>query len=171
MVTVAPWCAVGAAPVAAQSPPPTDFDLRSEPGRPFIHYLENADQLAEHLLWYAEGADGKVAAALDAEITAFDATYGPRPGISRIEAGPTPGLSKLKAAYDALADHFARYRGRDVAEPLPEALASMLRSDALVAQKRIRKVRTRREAARGIWPTCRGVPLGSLDTQCSTDGL
>ena len=146
---------------------PTDFDLLAEPRTPYIHYLDNADKLCDHLLWFADGVDGNVAAALDAEITAFAATYPPR-SEAPPDAGPTPGLSELKTAYDALAYHLARYRGRDTVEPLPEALAVTLRSNAIAAQKRIRKVQTAQEAARGAWPTCRGVPLGTRDSQCST---
>jgi len=141
-----------------------------EVSRPFNHYLENADRLASNLVRFAESADLAVGEALDAEITAFATVYAPRPG-SLIDAGPTPGLSELKTSYDALAYHFARYRGGRNAEPLPEALASTVRRNALAAQKRIQKTQAVQEAAKGAWPTCRGVPLGSRDTQCSTEEL
>jgi hypothetical protein len=144
-----------------------DFGMAAEPGRPYIHYLENAEKLAEHLISFADGVDLSVGDALDAEITAFSATYAPRPG-ALIDGGPVPGINELKTSYDALAYHLARYRGRKL-EPLPEALASTVRRNALAAQKRILKVQEAREAAAGTWPTCRGVPLGSRDTQCSTD--
>ena len=97
-------------PIAARAvaaPPQlvnTDFDLVPEPGRPYIHYLENAERLAQNLLWFADGVDTAVASALDAEITAFAATYAPRPG-DLVGAGPMPGLVELKTAYDALAYH------------------------------------------------------------------
>ena len=64
-----------------------------------------------------------------------------------------------------------RYRGQDSAEPLPQALAETVRRNALAAQKRIQKTQRRREDAKGAWPSCRGVPLGSRDTQCSTEDL
>ena len=111
--------------------------------------------------------DRSVGEALDSEITAFAATYrdlyAPRPG-ALVGAGPTPRLSELKTSYDALAYHFARYRRRGLAEPLPNALASTVRRNAVAAQKRIQKTQAAQEAAKGAWPTCRG-PLGSRDAQ------
>ena len=145
----------------------TEFVVIAEPGRPYLHYLENAEKLAGHLISFADGVDLSLSDPLDAEITAFAATYAPRPG-ALIDAGPTPGITELKTSYDALAYHFARYRGRD-AEPLPEALAGTVRRNALAAQKRIQKVQAARQAAEGTWPTCRGVPLGARDVQCSTE--
>ena len=148
-----------------------NFELVPDPGRPHAHYLENAGNLADNLVLFADGGmERSVGEALDAEITAFAAMYAPRPG-ALVDAGPTPGLSELKTAYDALAYHFARYSGRDAAEPLPDALASTVRRNAIAAQKRIRKTQAAQEAAKGAWPTCRGIPLGARDTQCSTEEL
>ena len=161
-------CRAEASPTAG--PLPRDFDVLPEASRPFNHYLENAERLASNLVCYADGADLSIGEALDGEITAFAAVYAPRPG-ALIDAGPTPGLSELKTAYDALAYHFARYRGASNAEPLPEALAGTVRRNALAAQNRIKKIRAAQEAAKGVWPTCRGVPLGYRDSQCSTQEM
>ena len=143
--------ALDAADVPAVRSRPTDFELIPDPGRPYAHYLENAGKLADNLVWFADGVDRGVGKALDAEITSFNAIYAPRPG-ALVDAGPTPGLSELKTSYDALAYHFARYRAKKIAEPLPDALASTVRRNALAAQKRIQKTQAAREAARGTWP-------------------
>jgi hypothetical protein len=141
-----------------------DFGIATESGRPYIHYLENADKLAGHLVSFADGVDLSVGDSLEEEITAFAATYLPR----KTDGGPLPGIGQLMASCDALSSHLAVYRGRDAA-PLPAARADTVRAKALAAQKRIQKVQAARRAAAGAWPSCRGVPLGTRDTQCSTE--
>lgn len=150
--------------VAEARTPNFDFGIATESGRPYIHYLENADKLARHLVSFADGVDLSVGDSLEEEITAFAATYLPR----KTDGGPLPGIGQLMASCDALSSHLAVYRGRDAA-PLPAARADTVRAKALAAQKRIQKVQAARRAAAGAWPSCRGVPLGTRDTQCSTE--
>ena len=164
LIASAPALFASSSRAVAAPAAPLDFDLLPEPGRPYIHYLDNADKLAGDLLRFVDSGSMSTAAELEAEIVQFAATYSPRPGASNVG----PGYASLKASYDALTFHFARYRGRDATEPLPATLASTVRSNAEVARKRLRKVKASQERAKGAWPTCQGVPLGSRATQCST---
>ena len=150
-------------PTVPARTPPTNFLLLPE-GRPYFNYLQNAGQLASHLKWYSQGVDSSVGPRLDGEITRFAAIYAPPPG-ALIEAGATPGLAELITAYDALANHFL-LNGGDTLTPLPDAVASTVRRNAVTAQKLIKRA----QDARGKWPACgpEGRALGSRDTDCST---
>ena len=125
----------------AWAAPPTDFEVKPEPTRPFIYYLANAQKLANNLEWYANGDDSKewrqVGAALDDQITAFSTAYGSRPG-ALIGGGPQPGMSQLTTAYDALAYHFSRY-GDDSSEPLPEQLKGTINRNVKEARTAIKR--------------------------------
>ena len=50
---------------AASRQPPTDFSVTAEPTRPYSYYIENAAKLADNLVWYANGVDRQVGAALE----------------------------------------------------------------------------------------------------------
>ena len=143
--------------------PPTDFGLFPE-GRPYTRYLDNAEKLVSHLQYYAASSDAALGPKLDEEITQFAAIYATRPGA--LEASDTPGLAELKAAYDALTYHFARY-GSGTTTPLSEATASTVYRNAVAARKRIRRAHN----TIGRWPNCNGRPLGSRDAYCSTQVL
>ena len=141
---IATLAVFAAPPAIAREAAPTTFDLLPESAnvRPFVHYLENAGQLASHLEWYANGVDSTVGVGLDQEITLFAATYAPRPG-SLVDAGPLPGLTELKAAYENLSYHFTRYKA-DTTTPLPDSLAGTVSRNAREAQKRIERVKALR---------------------------
>ena len=143
--------------VAVAMPPPNDWGLYPE-GRPNTRYVDNAGKVASHLAWYVDGSDSSAtaSAALQTELAQFASIY--QTALRAEGADSMPGLIELKAASDALAEFF------DTVEPLPASVADTVRRNARTAKKLLR-----RASAASIWPTCRGLPLGTRDTVCAPE--
>ena len=147
---------------AAGTPTPNDWGLYPE-GRPYTRYIDNAGKVASHLAWYVDGDESSAIASarLQAELAQFASTY--QPALRPEGSDSMPGLMELKSASDALAEFLPRDGGVAVGV-LPASVADAVRRNARTAKKLLR-----RASAASIWPTCRGLPLGTRDTVCAPE--